>query len=316
MKTIACLAVCASILGLTTTRTTGAEETATVKQDQVNVRGLASFRGEVITKLRKGEKVTVLEEITVAKAKAGEPAKWYRIQLPTNTPVWVHASFITNQTVLPKKLNIRAGPGENFSVVAVLEKGAPVKEIRKVENWLEIEAPANAFAFVAADFFDKPPTTATPVEIAAKPTLTPVVVETVEPVPAPVVAKDKPLVPAKPELPKETPKEAPKETPLAARPVVPAPAVVIEPAPEEKVFARIVRREGIVRRVFNIQGPTDFALENIASGKRVNYLFTGKSGLQLKYYVGKQIVVTGEEGVDRRWPNLPMITINTLEIVE
>ncbi len=312
MKTIACLAVCASILGLTTTRTTGAEETATVKQDQVNVRGLASFRGEVITKLRKGEKITVLEEITVAKPKAGEPSKWYRIQLPTNTPVWVHASFITNQTVLPKKLNIRAGPGENFSVVAVLEKGATVKEIRKVENWLEIEAPANAFAFVAADLFDKPPTPAAPVEIAAKPTLTPVVVETVEPVAAPVVAKDKPLVPAKPELPKETP----KELPLVTKTVAPAPAVVIEPVPEEKVFARIVRREGIVRRVFNIQGPTDFALENIASGKRVNYLFTGKSGLQLKYYVGKQIVITGEEGVDRRWPNLPMITINTLEVVE
>ena len=312
MKTIACLAVCASILGLTTTRTTAAEETAIVKQDQVNVRGLASFRGEVITKLRKGEKITVLEEITVAKAKAGEPAKWYRIQLPTNTPVWVNASFITNQTVLPKKLNIRAGPGENFSVVAVLEKGASVKEIRKVENWLEIEAPASAFAFVAADLLDKSATPATPVEIAAKPTLTPVVVETVEPVPAPVVAKDKPPVPAKPELPKETP----KELPLVAKPAAPAPEVVIEPVPEEKVFARVVRREGIVRRVFNIQGPTDFALENIASGKRVNYLFTGKSGLQLKYYVGKQIVITGEEGVDRRWPNLPMITINTLELVE
>ena len=85
---------------------------------------------------------------------------------------------------------------------------------------------------------------------------------------------------------------------------------------DDKIYARIVRREGIVRRVFNVQGPTDFALENIESGKRVNYLFTGKSGLQLKYYTGKKIILTGEEGIDRRWPNTPLITINTLEVVE
>ena len=307
MKTIALLALCASVLGLAATRSASADEIATVKQDQVNVRGLASFRGEVITKLRKGEKVTVLEEITVEKPKAGEPAKWYRIQLPTNTPVWVHAAFITNQTVLPKKLNIRAGPGENFSVVAVLEKGATVKEIRKVEDWLEIESPSNASAFVAADLLDKP--AGTPAETVAKPVQPPAVVEKLEPEPTPAVANDKPPVPAKPESARESPVSA-KSAP---------PVVLIEPAPalpEEKIFARIVRREGIVRRVLNIQAPTDFALENIASGKRVNYLFTGKSGLQLKYYTGKKIVITGEEGIDSRWPNTPMITINTLEVVD
>ncbi len=314
MKTIALLALCAGVLGLATTRTAGADEIATVKQDQVNVRGQASFRGEVITKLRKGEKVTVLEEISVEKPKAGEPAKWYRIQLPTNTPVWVHASFITNQTVLPKKLNIRAGPGEHFSVVAVLEKGATVKEIQKVEAWLEIEAPANASAFVAAELLVK--LTVALVETAAKPTAPPVVVESVEPAPAPAVAKDKPLAPAKPEpvvAKPEPARELPLTPKLALAPVLiePAPAV-----PEEKIFARIVRREGIVRRVLNIQAPTDFALENISSGKRVNYLFTGKSGLQLKYYTGKKIVITGEEGIDSRWPNTPMITINTLELAE
>ncbi len=310
MKTIACLALCASILGVTATRTAGADEIATVKQDQVNVRGLASFRGEVITKLRKGEKVTVLGEIAVEKPKAGEPAKWYRIQLPTNTPVWVNASFITNQTVLPKKLNVRAGPGENFSVVAVLEKGAAVKEIRKVDEWLEIEAPANAFAFVAADLLLKQ--TPSPAETAARPVVPPsvVVVEKVEPEPAPTEAKEKPLVPAPP--------EPSKEPPVITKPSGPPP-VVIEPAPpvqDDKIYARVVRREGIVRRVLNIQAPTDFALENIESGKRVNYLFTGKSGLQLKYYLGKKIILTGEEGLDRRWPNTPLITINTLEVVD
>ena len=314
MKTIACVVLCAGVLGVAATQTLGAEEFATVKHDQVNVRGLASFRGEVITKLRKGETVTVLEEIAVEKPKAGEPAKWFRIQLPTNTPVWVNGLFLTNQTVLPKKLNVRAGPGENFSVVAVLEKGATVKEIRKLEDWLEIEAPTNAFGFVAADLLAKQ--TPPPVETAAKPVPPLVVVEKVEPEPVPTVAKSKPEpAPVKTEPAKVEPVAPP---PVAAKPVV-SPTVVIEPVSpvqEEKIYARVVRREGIVRRVFNIQAPTDFALENIASGKRVNYLFTGKSGLQLKYFTGKKIIITGEEGIDRRWPDTPLITINTLELTD
>src|SRR5262245_790992 len=43
---------------------------ATVKQDRVNVRGQASMIGEVITQLKKGESITILDEVT-AKAKPG-----------------------------------------------------------------------------------------------------------------------------------------------------------------------------------------------------------------------------------------------------
>src|SRR5689334_12979685 len=63
--------------------------TAKVKQEAVNVRGQASFIGEVITHLKKGETVTVLEEIALKKPKKDEPAKWAKILMPTNTPVWV-----------------------------------------------------------------------------------------------------------------------------------------------------------------------------------------------------------------------------------
>jgi uncharacterized protein YgiM (DUF1202 family) len=49
-----------------------------------------------------------------------------------------------------KKLNLRAGPGENYSVLGVIESGTPVKEIQVKGDWMEIEAPADAYAFVAA----------------------------------------------------------------------------------------------------------------------------------------------------------------------
>ena len=137
--------------------TFAAEEIATVKDGRINVRGQPSLVGEVITQLQTGDRVVVLEEITVAKPKTNEPPRWARIQMPPNTPVWVFAPFLdpAAKTVKVSRLNLRAGPGENYSVVGRLERGAPVTEIRRVEDWLEIETPPGAYGFVAADLLIK-----------------------------------------------------------------------------------------------------------------------------------------------------------------
>src|SRR4030095_14864371 len=137
--------------------TANAEELAVVRENNLNVRGLPSFVGEIITRLKKGEEVTILEEITVEKPKPGEPSKWAKIKMPSNTPVWVSSLFIdpVDKKVLIKRLNVRAGPSEDYSVVGRLEQGAVIKEISTKGDWLEIELPSNAYAFVAADRLDK-----------------------------------------------------------------------------------------------------------------------------------------------------------------
>src|SRR2546430_16661674 len=107
-----------------------AEETATVNRARVNVRGGPSFNTEVITQLQKGDQLTVLEEAPVQKPKPGEPAKWIGIKLPAGAAVWIHNGFLDDEKVVKaKKLNLRAGPGENFSVLGHLQKGDAVKEI-------------------------------------------------------------------------------------------------------------------------------------------------------------------------------------------
>src|ERR1700675_1032240 len=80
-----------------------AAETAVTKDNNVNVRGQPSFVGEIITRLKKGEEVTVLEDITVEKPKPGEPGQWTKIGMPANTPVWVFSPFIEpgSGTVIP-----------------------------------------------------------------------------------------------------------------------------------------------------------------------------------------------------------------------
>lgn len=151
---VSCVTV-AFAIGLISAEATAAE-TAVVKGNQVNVRAESSLSGQVITQLEKGVTVTVLEEVTVSAPSPGAPDKWARISLPAGTPVWIHTAFIdTNaKTVKADKLHVRAGPDFKYPVLGLLQKGDTVRDVSARGDWMQIEAPANASGFVAADFLD------------------------------------------------------------------------------------------------------------------------------------------------------------------
>ena len=125
-------------------------EPATVSADRVNVRARASLVGERVTQLRKGDQVTVLAKLTVAPPREGEPADWLKIAMPAAGQTWVHIGFVKERKVTASKLNVRAGAGERFSIVGRLGKGDAVKEKRVAGDWIEIEHPAGAYAYIAA----------------------------------------------------------------------------------------------------------------------------------------------------------------------
>lgn len=275
---------------------------AIVIASNVNVRGRSGLIGEVIARINKGDSVTVLEEITLKHSKADEPSAWAKIVLPSGAHVWVNASFIdaATKTVKPKKLNLRGGPGENYSVIGTLEKGGTVKEVSVKGDWMEIEPPAGAFAFVAAQYLKQEP----PAIAATTP-------KPAEPAPTPTaVTEPAPIVPTTTETPAPSPAPAPTITTPAPVPAEPAPAV------EEPLPIRVVQHEGIVKGTWSIQAPTKFALVNPDSGKTINYLYTSSTNLDLRRYKGLHIVVTGEEGLDERWKNTPVITIQRIQVVE
>ena len=143
-------------------------ESATVSADRVNVRARASLIGERVAQLRKGDQVTVLAKVTVAPPRKGEPADWLRIAMPAAGQTWVHMGFVEEGKVTASKLNVRAGGGERFSIVGRLAKGDAVKEKRTAGDWIEIEHPAGAHAYIAAKFVElgQPAEEATPAEVA------------------------------------------------------------------------------------------------------------------------------------------------------
>jgi uncharacterized Zn ribbon protein len=312
-------------------RLSGAEtapSTAVVKAKVANVRGQPSLIGEVVTRLKQGDRVMILEELKVKATKNDDTTNWFRIQMPANTPVWVNSGFVdTNaNTIKPPKLNLRAGPGENYSVVGRLVKGESIKPIRSVESWMEIECPTNAYAFLAANLVEKSELPAPPVEVEKPKTPVEDVVKAVpektnipSPVPAVETVKNEEKTAQPPAVVIEPP---PVSSSAAAAPTLVTPPALVTAPPLAAPLAqpnlapskRIVRREGTVSGWVSIVAPTGYTLKNAENGHVMNYLQSTSTNIVLKNYRGKKVVVTGEEGVDSRWIETPVLTIQTLEI--
>ena len=280
--------------------------TAEVTVSNLIVRGQAGLKGEVVAHLFKGDAVTVLSQINLDKHAADEPAQWAKIALPSTVHVWLNGKFIDASTkvVSAKKLNLRAGPGENFSVVGLLEKGAPVNELESKGDWIKIEAPTNAYAFVAAMYLKQE--AAAPVETNAAPT--------VEAAPAPTPT---PVPEVQPIVTEPAPAPAPTPAP-APEPSAPAPPVVdtnLPPPPP-----RIATHEGVVRHVSSLITPTEYELYDPATEVNINFLYTTATNrdgtkFDLSRYVGMRINVTGEEGLAPRWPDIPVLTIQKIQVI-
>lgn len=302
---------------------------AVAMSPNVNVRGQAAINSEVVTHLKRGDLVTVLEQITLKKPGTDEPGKWARISLPAGSVVWAHASFIDadSKAVKPNRLNVRSGPGENYSILGRINKGTVVHELERKGDWMKIEAPTNAYAFAAAHLLTQEPaqiaaalsrnapavTTAVvkekPVETVAVQTQ-PVVVAAPEPIAPP------PQAPANPPV---TPGTAPADgTPPAVAPEPPPPSVTPPSSPvaeAEPLIKRIVTREGIVRGSASIQAPTYLVLRSLDNNRTINYLHSVDTNIVLRAFQHQRVIVVGEEILDERWPNTPVIDVESIETV-
>jgi SH3-like domain-containing protein len=300
-------------------------EPAAAKQNNVNVRDKAAINGDIVTRLKAGETVTVLELVTLDHPKTDEPAKWAKISLPARGRAWVNTAFLdANKAVKPAKLNVRGGPSENYGVIGLLHKGDVVKDVGTKGDWTQIEPPAGVYGFVAAHLLSHkepeapaplPQPVVMPVVMAPPPVATP---PPAPPTPA-VVENQQPIAPPPTEPP------APAVPPVAPPPVIPpppAPSVASVPAPlpppveDEPAPPRVVQRTGIVAGTVSIQAPSYFELLNLDNGKVMDYLYTGSTNVVLGRYKGKTVRVSGEEALDERWPNTPVITIEKIQVVQ
>ena len=285
---------------------------AEVVASNLNMRGQAGLKGEVVGHVQKGDMVTVISEITLDKHRADEPARWAKVLLPNAASVWVRSSFIdqTNKTVIPKKLNLRGGPGENYSVLGVIERGTPVVVSSTKGDWSKIESPTNAYAFIAAIYLRQ--------EASGNLALNPPPSTETVPAPTPVnVSEGQPINPNPTEMnsvppPALLPTPAPVMTPTV---IIQTNIIVIADTNVPPPPPRIVTHDGYVRSSVSPVAPTYFELYDPGTDVAINYLFSTTTNLDLARYKGYHVNVTGEEGMDARWKDTPVLTVQKIYVV-
>ena len=326
---------------------------AVARERNVNLRGQPAINSEIVTHIKRGELVTVLEEITLKKAKDDEPVRWAKVNLPPGTVVWVSSHFIKADTkeVIPKRLNLRSGPGENFSILGRVDKGAVLKEVETKGEWVKVEAPTNCYAFIAAHLLSTdpadvgpalakasppapPPAPTTTTEVAARSGTVPALPLTggapaatlpsgrvnpprlpAPPAPTPglVVAAGSPQPPIVRAPP--APRSNPVPPPAVVEPVSPPVVVTVQTVPvEDSNEKRIVTREGVVRGSASIQAPTYFVLRDLDNNKTINYIHA-PTNVVMRGFNYHRVIVTGEEILDERWPHTPVINVDEIKLV-
>jgi SH3-like domain-containing protein len=308
---------------------------ARVKADRTNVRAKPSYDGEVLGTLRRGSEVKVITEVEGAEGEPGGSRKWAKIRLPAEVAVWVYAPLVdaSAHQVKSEVLKFRAGPGRNYSELGELKRGDAVTEIRRADDWIQIEPPPQAVAFVAATLIDASealPAAKTPEpEVVPVPEPAPQIVPAIRlqpalnrnAAPSPASAPARPVV-EEPVAPVVAPPEIPASNSVAVPTPTPEPAPTVEPVPaaaEAKPEARAVVREGVIRRTTKLQAPGYYELR---STRRVGGLFNRDEGLidflivedpevKLERFENQRVFIHGTEWRDERW-RTPVLKVERL----
>jgi SH3-like domain-containing protein len=114
-------------------QTAGAQTTYRVEGDRVNLRARPEANAEVVGQVDDGHLIVPLRE-------SGE---WYAVDAPADVYFWVHRAFVQDGAVQVSKLNVRSGPGINYSKMGVLGRGDPLVVEDTFGEWLKVRPPTD-----------------------------------------------------------------------------------------------------------------------------------------------------------------------------
>jgi hypothetical protein len=294
----------------------------TVAVSRLNVRGGRGENYSVLGRMTRGESVKVIRSVE----------EWMEIEPPTNSYAFVDLSLLhfgmeapavaatAPQTSAPQSLPTSIAPQPQAPLTqtqqtSAITNAAPEPVIANTRPEVSTNVTANAAEPVPAASANAQ-ASVTITNEAPSVTIAPAQSNNeAPPVSAPAVAArvETPATNNPASLPATTAPEV-----AAAAPTVPqalpqvAPEIPKKSGPLQK---RVVRREGIVRPTTSIQAPTWYELVHAETKKRINYLFDENMGINLKDYRGQRVVVSGEEAIDPRWPNTPILDMQTLDVL-
>ncbi|MDZ8119045.1 SH3 domain-containing protein [Pontiella agarivorans] len=130
-----------------------------VTGDRVSLRAQPGLEGELLDRAMRGEEMPYIDHTN----------GWYAVQAPSNLNFWVFGNYVDNGKVLPKKLNVRSGPSQNYNVVTIVLRDELVDVRGEFNGWLKIAPPKGTRVWISSDYSEilqpaRPETAAAPEE--------------------------------------------------------------------------------------------------------------------------------------------------------
>ena len=136
--------------------------TAYVNTGRLNVRTGPGIRYDVVTMIDQGQTMTLLGR--------NQPATWVKVHLPNGTEGWVSAYYIRasvtisslpvvdapatplSAAVTVSALELRAGPGPNYGLLATLGQGQTMSLLGRTSDsaWVKVSVPGKGEGWVPA----------------------------------------------------------------------------------------------------------------------------------------------------------------------
>jgi len=163
-----------------------------VLKDNTNLRAKPALNVEVAGQVAANQELTV----------KSMDAEWVEIAAPTNIDFWVLGDYLKDGAVVCRQsVNVRAGPGINFSIVGQLTNGVKVQVRGNMADWIKVAPPENCSLWVSRSLVEV--VSSAPVLPARLAPPKPPVVETVVPRPSDMGTSADKAAPAGTKKPKE-----------------------------------------------------------------------------------------------------------------
>lgn len=211
----------------------GAVETARVTANRVNLRAQPASTSEVVGQVSEGDVLTV----------KSVREDWIEVEAPAAVDVYAHRDFVQAGVVTAQPLNLRAGPGINYSRIGALDRGTRVEVRGEFGEWLKLAPTPGVSLWISPELVRlsvPEPVTPPPAPPAPEPAPPPLV-RTPEPMvlPPPVARGGRPPAP-----------QAPPAHPVG--PMLESGAIL----PADLKLAPVARQGALVQREGRIYVPT------------------------------------------------------------